>query len=153
MTVRIRSLFAVVALAGVVALTGCGGDKTASVKEYKGVPVTGTVLQGGKPIKLKPDETINVAFTLMEGSEAERAVFAADMKPEDGTFTINGPTGQGIPAGQYKVTLSSSVYGGTGDDRFEQAFGSEGSRLMAVVGAEPGQTFVIDIGSKTLKKK
>lgn len=58
-----------------------------------------------------------------------------------------------LPAGRYRVSLSSQIYSGDGTDRFADHFGPENSPLVAEVGAEEGQTFVIDLGRKTVTKQ
>ena len=50
--------------------------------------------------------------------------------------------------------MSSQIYGGgDGTDRFEETFGVEKTPLVAEVGSEEGQTFVIDLGTKTVTKQ
>jgi hypothetical protein len=152
MKLRQRSLLALLTgTFAALAAAGCG-SKGPAVKEYKGVKVNGVILQNGKPIKLGQDETISVSFIALTGDEAGKTAFIADAKPEDGTFTIAGPTGQGIPIGRYKVTLASNFGSGGGTDRFAEKFDSETSPLNADVAGE-GQTFEIDVGKRTIKAK
>lgn len=148
----LRAFVAASTLGIAAGLCGCGSTAPTG-KQYTGATVTGTVVERGKPLKFKPNEEVSVGFYAIDGPDAEKASFGAPVKPEDGTFTMSGPSGTGIPAGKYKITLSSQVYG-DGNDRFQQQFASDGSaQMIADVGAEPGQNFVVDVAArKTVKK-
>jgi hypothetical protein len=130
------------------AIGGCGkGDRV------RGVTIRGQVLQNGQPIPFLPSEEITVGFS----SEAppDQAAFgtSASVKSKDGTFTMSGPSGAGIPPGTYRVSLSSQIYGGSDGNRFEAVFEERRPPLMAEVGSEKGQTFVIDVGKWTVTKQ
>jgi hypothetical protein len=136
---------------GLAFLSGCGKGKSTK-KEIKGVPVAGQLLQNGKVIKLKPDETVQISFVL----DAEVGA-AAEYKVDDGTFVIKGPTEEGIPPGQYKIELGTTFYGGgDGTNRFEKDSESEKAPpapLVADVSAEEGQYFIVDVGTRKVTKK
>lgn len=149
-TSRIQ-LWSVVGLfIGLAFLSGCGKGKPTK-KEIKGVPVTGQLLQNGKVIKLKPDETVQISFVLDKEIGA-----SAEYKAEDGTFVVKGPTDEGIPPGQYKIELGTTSYGGgDGTSRFEKDDTESGKQapLIAEVGAEEGQHFIVDFGTRKVTKK
>jgi hypothetical protein len=110
------------------------------------------VLDRGAPVQFLPREEIMVGFSA-EAPEGQPALGAStDVKPADGTFTLSGRDGKGIPPGRYSISVSSQVYGGDGADRFAARF--EGKKPLAVeVGPEKGQHFVIDVGTMTVTKR
>jgi hypothetical protein len=130
---------------------GCGKGGA----DIKGVKVDGKVVSNGQPLKFLKDEEVKVSFA-QEVAKGEKSIgSAADVNPEDGTFTIPGPTKHGIPPGKYRVRLSSQPYGG-GKDRFEPLFDPEDGPplvLIAEVGPEEGQSFVIDVARRSIKKQ
>jgi hypothetical protein len=146
-------LLAAVALGLCLTAAGCGGAKPTQ-REVKGVPVSGQLVQNGKTIKLKGAETITISFVLAGGSPADQIAALAEYNPDDGSFVVKGPTGQGIPPGKYKVGLSNDFTdGGGGPERFGEDFDSEKTPLAADVGTEEGQVFVIDVGTKRVTRK
>lgn len=150
---RFLSAFTAVAL---VAFTGCGKkSNTPEIKPVVGVKVSGKVVQGGSPIKFVKDETIKITFLSDVPKGQEAIVAQTEVGKEGGAFTINGPTGQGIPAGKYKVILSGEIYPPPGDgpaDRFADKFDADKTPLNAEVTAEEGQVFTVDITSRKLTK-
>jgi hypothetical protein len=132
-------------LASVLAVTGCG-------RGPKGVTVTGQVLYNGKPIQVQPREEIQVAFSLEAPAGQQPPGTLATVKPEDGSFTISGLDGKGIPPGRYRVTVSSQLYQQS-QDRFEPLFDPKLPPLMVDVGPEKGQRVIIDVGTRTVNKQ
>lgn len=133
-----------VAIAAVPA--GCGGQGN------RGVKVQGRLLESGQPIKFLPNEDIRISFS-SEGAEGSQAVGASGVvKPGDGSFTITGRDNKGIPPGNYRISLSSSVEGGRDDNRFEASVNRKNPPLIAEVGPEDGQSFTIDIATRTVAK-
>jgi hypothetical protein len=138
-------------------VAGCGNsnDPTAQFRHIKGATVSGVVVQNGKPIKPMENETISVS--LCSVGEQQAGVLPAggsEIKPDDGGFTILGPSSQGIPAGKYRVMVSADIYGGASGNpnRFE-ALAKKTPPLTVEVGPEDGQAFEIDIGKWTAKKR
>jgi hypothetical protein len=145
---QVRPVIFFCAAAALVA-AGCGKGGV------RGVKVKGEVLQNGKPIKFLPSEEITVGFS-REVEPGEPPFGApAKVKPEDGTFTVDGPAGKGIPPGKYRIQLTSDIYGSDRGDRFEAWFDPRAKRppLVAEVGAEGEQIFVVDVGQWTVKKQ
>lgn len=131
----------------IVVIAGCGqGDS------IHGVMVKGQVLQSGQPLKVLPGEEITVTFFRAAPAGQKPVGASAIVKPEDATFTIEGPSHHGIPAGSYHISLSSQVAGVYDrEDRFVAVFKKK-SPLTAEVGPEEGQTFTIDLGKWTVTK-
>jgi hypothetical protein len=127
-------------------LAGCGGKSS-----VKGLKVEGKLLLNGQPLKFQPNEEITVSFAPADaGGKAVGGSGA--VKPEDGTFTLATTAGPGIPAGKYQIRVSSQIYGGDGKDRFADFFEEVGP-LAAEVAEKDGQTFIIDLGKKTVTKQ
>ena len=149
MNVRLSRFIVLASL--VAALSGCSGDKKKpDGPEISGVTITGKLLQNGKPFKILPDETIKVVFMSAEGEG--KVAGGADVK-EDGTFEIIGPSGKGLPAGNYKVSLTSDIYGGSGTDRFAEKFEMTYTPFLATVAAGGPQNFELDLGTRKVVKK
>ena len=91
---RRSSMIAPVAVAS-LALIGCGG-------EPKLVPVTGLVRLDGKPV-----DGVRVYFWPLEQS-AKMSVnqLAIGFSDKEGKFSLRGTNGDGIAAGEYKVTFA-----------------------------------------------
>jgi hypothetical protein len=150
-----RLVGAILGLWAVVALGGCGpSGPTAQFSHIKGAKIKGVLMQNGKPIKFLPDEMITVSFNAAGEATAGAAAGGGDVKAEDGTFGIAGPSNQGIPPGKYQVLVSADIYGGANGNpnRFE-ALAKKKPPLTVEVGADEGQTFEIDIGKWTATKK
>jgi len=141
--------FVMLACAGAALLAA---SCTGGGKDVRGAKVKGQLVQSGQPFKFLPQEEIIVSFTEEKGGKDAIGSYAV-VSPETGTFTIEGPTRHGIPAGKYRVSLSSQIYGGDGTNRFEATFDGDKTPLVADVGAEEGQTFVIDVAQKTVQKQ
>jgi hypothetical protein len=124
---------------------GCSGG-------VRGAKVSGQVLQNGKPIKLLAQEEVSVGFSAEALPEGQKAVTAwAPISPQDGSFTVAGPDGHGIPAGKYTVVVSSRIYQQT-KDRFESIFEKK-PPLTVDVTADPGQQIIVDIGTRTVTRR
>jgi hypothetical protein len=143
--------------AGVVVLlvliAGCGKGKL----EKTGVTVKGTVLNNGQPITFLKDEIIMVSLSPPPGSGGKGSGGSTEVNP-DGSFVLAGPNGTGVTPGSYQVQLSSSTYGGGGEDRFARMFPGANAPanlkpILVEIGAEDGQTIVVDVGKRTATKQ
>lgn len=153
-----KTLLASVALGlALVVFSGCGGSGS-SGPEVKGAKVSGVLLFNGKPIEFQEMETITISFESGEG-ESQIAT-SAEVNAEDGSFTLEGPTGQGIPAGKYRIQVVGDIYGGDEPNRFERYF--EASEDVTIPQPKPlnieiseseGQNVEIDLGKWTAKLK
>jgi hypothetical protein len=143
----VRSLAGVlVALVLGLTLAGC------SPPPEKVYPVSGRLLDNGKALaiptdKLPPGELpIRVEFdnTLEGGKHAD--AYPATVNFQDGTFTVDGHNGKGIPAGKYRITMTMGPFG---QDKFNGAFAIDRSPLAVEV-PTTGEV-VIDVTKKTVK--
>jgi hypothetical protein len=147
---RLAGTTAFVLLAALV--TGCGSKSSPTnpyLRDVSGVVVKGQVLQNGRPLKVSKDEVIHVAFI---STTDKQVASPSEFKPEDASFVVKGPTGKGLPAGKYKISIASDRYDG-GENRFQEVFDAAVTPLSAEVGTEEGQTFVIDIATRSVTKK
>jgi hypothetical protein len=132
-------------VAAALVFGGCG-------KGVRGVNVAGQVLQNGKPIKLLPKEEIRVGFSSIDTPAGQQVIAGWEpINPENGTFTFSGPSGNGIPPGKYNVFVSSQLYQQS-HDRFGAVFDAKKPPIVDV-GSDPGQSIVIDVGTRTVIKK
>jgi hypothetical protein len=91
----------------VLAISGCGSSQ--------GIWVQGKLTKGGAKYEVPADQDLNMTFYLMEPSHTgDRTTpagqaYMAVFKSEDGTFTVAGPDGLGIPPGKYRVSLTQKL--------------------------------------------
>jgi hypothetical protein len=89
-TIALVALFA-------LALAGCGNGK---------FNARGRVVKGGAPFTVPKDEYVRVTFYPQPpDSEAAHNTYVAAYKREDGTFTVVGADGTGLPPGKYRVAV------------------------------------------------
>jgi hypothetical protein len=113
------------------------------------VRVSGRLERDGKPYTAKLEErepeTFAVDFVGVVGGA--RRVYSATLKA-DGTFTVPGSDGGGIPPGQYRITVLHSGFLGAGGDRLRGRFAADNTPL--VVDIERNTILVIDLGTGTV---
>jgi hypothetical protein len=73
-----------------IVLAGCGNKMR---------PVSGRVLNNGQPLKVSSNGVVRVSFALPQNPDGS---YVGEARP-DGTFTIIGPGGDGVPIGSYRV--------------------------------------------------
>jgi hypothetical protein len=100
MAMRVRRWAAPLVFAlGAALAGGCGSSDK--------VVVNGSLQHDGQPYRLeKPSDAVFVTFH----HQTQSLKLAADVDPATGTFSTRGPTGQGIPTGDYKITVRVSPY-------------------------------------------
>jgi hypothetical protein len=129
------------ALLLLLAAGGCGGDA---------VRVSGKLVKDGKPYTARLDgpepETLSIDFV---GGPGGNLLLAASVSA-DGTFTVPGPTGRGVPRGTYKITVLHSGFLGAGGDRFRGRFAADKTPLSIDI-TEPAN-LVIDLGTGTVTR-
>jgi hypothetical protein len=109
----LRLLLAFVSLGMLVCvwIAGCGKNKLPD--EGVVVLVTGKLTNGGTPLEAKPPrQTVEVIFAKDEGPGKRpnpNDVHTVQVKP-DGTFTMQGRYGKGIPPGKYRVGVRQWSY-------------------------------------------
>jgi hypothetical protein len=85
-------------------LVGCGGSSPA-------VAVTGKLIKNRAPYVPPNDQRLGVTLIAMEILRAEGKVggndepYPAVVNPADGTFTVPGPDGRGVPPGKYRIAV------------------------------------------------
>jgi hypothetical protein len=153
MNSRCRFVDRLLALAVAALLTaGCGGGGPAPIGTT-GAKVKGRLLEGGQPVRVRPGEDIVVSFAPPNAADVTSPRGAASVDPKDGSFAFFGANSDAgrLTPGTYRVSISSVTR--DGDDRFAATFAFDKSPLKAEVGSEPEQTFVIDLGKKTVQKQ
>jgi hypothetical protein len=145
--------FVCAALFCAILLGGCGGPKVSGVK------VTGTLIKDGVPFQVPDKSELTIGF-YGTASDGKSISSGAPYDPVKGTFQVPGPTGNGLPAGNYLITLRCTPYAGADDqDLFEMAFliGPDAKTpytpLTYVVTALSQQAIVIDISNKLVTAK
>lgn len=142
-----RSLTFAFSLVAMLFAFGCSGDGPSGVK------ITGKILRNGSPAASTDAEP----FTLsLNGTDAKGkpTSAAATVKPS-GEFTLDGPTGQGVPAGEYAVNIEQIPYGPrmAEGDRLKGAYKGSASKLKVVVPASGSPTLTVDVGMGTATLK
>ena len=90
-----------------LAIAGCGSSQ--------GTWVQGKLTKGGAKYVVPADQRLNMTFYSMEPfNDGSRTIpagqaYMAVFKSEDGTFTVTGPDGQGIPPGKYRVSVTQEL--------------------------------------------
>jgi hypothetical protein len=98
----------VLLIASLVATTGCGG-------RGNNVWVTGKLLKGGEKYVPPKDQHVNVTFVGLEvRDESGKPLpsgepYWAELDQANGTFSVPGPDGQGIPPGKYRVAVTQKL--------------------------------------------
>jgi hypothetical protein len=90
--------------AALTTLPGCGSSNL--------IWVTGRITKGGAPFACPQDRKLGVTLIAIEAKgEGGKSInggepFPSQVNPEDGTFVVPGPDGNGIPPGRYRVALT-----------------------------------------------
>jgi hypothetical protein len=90
-----------------IAIAGCGSSNA--------IWVQGKLTKGGAKYEVPADQTLNMTFYSTEPyKDGERTIpvgegYMAVYKSEDGTFSVAGPEGLGIPPGKYRVSLTQEL--------------------------------------------
>jgi hypothetical protein len=89
---------------GVVCLAGCGsGDN---------IWVTGVLLKGGEMYKPPEGRKLALYFCPMKDEKSGKLpgdVEMANYDPRDGSFTVPGREGNGIPPGKYRIAVVETL--------------------------------------------
>ena len=128
-------------------LAGCGPG------EVRGAKLKGQVLKNGEPLKPLPGERVWVTFEYLDSVPGKQVIMSAGQMHKDGTFAIEGQVKKGTPAGKYSVTIHGEYSSGEGENRFKDLFPEGKSPFIAEVTDQADQSFVIDIGKKTITKQ
>ena len=93
-----------------LAAAGCGPSGV--------VAASGKVVKAGAPYAVPAGQTLRVTFHAAEVKDAAGKdvgagqSYPAIVRPEDGTFTVPGPDGRGIPPGKYRVAIAQNPKAG-----------------------------------------
>ncbi len=101
---KIYTIFCLWAVLGVLCLAGCGGGNT--------VWVTGVLQKGGEPYKPAEERKLALYFYPIAEGTAGNPVDEpemADYDPSNGSFTVPGRAGYGIPPGKYRIAIVETV--------------------------------------------
>jgi hypothetical protein len=107
----------------VMTTLGCGGSGTYQTR--------GRVLKGGAPLTaVEPDFVRVVLVPLPEDGKKALDWYVAEFNGSDGTFTVKGKDGKGMPPGKYRVALEHMK---GRKDAFKGAFDAERSPFVVSV--------------------
>jgi hypothetical protein len=138
---------------GALAASGCGGG---SAKPH------GKVVMNGEPYKPVAGQLLQISF-IGDGTPSISTV--AQVNP-DGTFTVPGPTDNGIPPGKYHITASTMASGGpggtaggttnvaapSGGDQFQGKYRDASKTPLTVDITSANSDIIIDLGKGTVSK-
>ncbi len=120
-------------------LSGCGSGK---------LMPKGRLLKDGKPIVLKDEEeSMQIFFDPIpaEGQQHPGDMFAARYNREDGTFTVVGKDGTGMPPGKYRIAIEHHR---RKSDLLKGAFAADKTPFVRDIDAKTGE-IVIDLDKPT----
>lgn len=96
----------------------------AGCSEAESPTVRGQLLNNGRPLSVDNPDKFDLKLVSVNGAGPGQNVFPARVE-RDGTFVFAGPTGRGVPPGEYKVVIETGpvpdAFGRAGD-RFHKAF-------------------------------
>jgi len=130
----LRRLLLLLVVPALLLAGGCGAPK---------VKPNGKVVRGGQPFTLSENGVFIINFTPEENDPAKPQMYNADAKP-DGTFTIVGPEGKGIPPGKYKANVQAMDPYAKQNDLLKGKFAPGKSPL--VVEIKDASEVVLDVG-------
>ena len=149
---HVRMILLTAAALSALAVFGCGGAKS---KPH------GKVLMNGEPYKVDSRETLRITF--VSGGEAGKQFSTVAQVNPDGTFTVPGPTDEGVPPGKYHITVSTMMTGGpggtfspagsaapTGGDQFHGKYSATTTTPLTCEITSANPEIVIDVGKGTV---
>src|SRR5262249_32488582 len=107
-------------------LAGCGPAKPVAY------PISGQLLEKGQPPVVSQqglppgDPGVHMTFHLMnEGQQVD--AYDAVVNPTDGTYTVPGIDGRGVPPGKYRISVHFGAVGRP--DRLREVFSPEKTKI------------------------
>jgi hypothetical protein len=95
------------------------------------VPVTGKVTNHGQPLKANPQRMMTIVFVPFDKG-ATYDTYPALFLQDSSTFTVQGPTGKGIPTGKYRITIQQNVPKMTAElQRYNDLYTEAGQRTAS----------------------
>jgi hypothetical protein len=134
----------VVAVAALAA-SGCGQEKESGPK------LTGRILAAGQPCRPASVNDFDLKFLTVQGEGSAKRSYLAEVQ-EDGTFTVNGSIGKGIPTGRYKVIIVGRVLDANGKPttRYLKTFAAPATPLEVEI-TDATRQLTIDLEQKTIQ--
>lgn len=128
-------------------LAGCEKERES------GPSLTGQLMANGQPCKPASVNDFDLRFVSVEGEGVTKRSYLAEVQP-DGTFTVNGSIGRGIPVGRYKVSIAGRTLDAVGKPSVEyvRKFGDKVSPLQVEL-TDASRELVIDLGAGTMEVK
>jgi hypothetical protein len=150
--IRSRRLFGWLLLAALPLAGGCGNSE---------VVARGIILRNNESVVFEPTDSVFLSFSTVDAPSSK--AFSGQVK-KDGSFTVAGAEGGGIPPGKYRITLSTRHYGPppkntSGEqpvkltDKFDGAFSDPANSPLVVELQAGKQAITIDVGTKTVSAK
>lgn len=129
---------------------GCSGGEPRT-------KVSGKVLDRGQPLALRGADFeegaagVEVTFYRLDsaGKVAKESVSYGTRVGKDGSFTLDGPDGKGLPIGKFLVTLRRT--GGSGPDPLEAKFSAAATPFREIEVAQ-GKEVLLDISTAPDKR-
>src|SRR3954454_9770118 len=115
------------------------------------VRVTGQLMKDGKPFaaKLDGNEPETLAIDFLGTVNEVKANFPATVSA-NGAFHVDGPSGNGIPPGNYRICVIYSGFQGAGGDRFDTRFTPDKTPLAVEV--QKSTKLTIDLTAGTVSE-
>ncbi|MBM3994702.1 MAG: hypothetical protein FJ303_11200 [Planctomycetes bacterium] len=130
-----------VVLAGVLLLPACSTGPTL-------IKVSGSVNYNQKP--LGTYDGLNVIFVPVVEAGSHHDSYPADVSRTDGSFTVPGRDGLGIPPGKYKVTVNQMSFTASDETKkINDLFTLEKTQLIFDISADTSLT--IDLSKSSGK--
>jgi len=129
---------------GLVIVLGAGCAR----ESESGPKLTGRVIINDQPCRPASLYDFDVKF-VSAGEGAVKKSYVAEVH-EDGTFTVSGSIGKGIPVGRYKVSVIGPVLdvGGKPTRKYAAAYTDKATPLEVEI-TESSRELVIDLEKKT----
>jgi hypothetical protein len=132
---RIACVSVVVILIAITTI-GCNSSKTIKVK--------GRLVKNGQPYIIGENEALRIFFVPENAPESSYESFSAVYDHSDGSFRVTGKDGQGMPPGNYRISLELRL---NRSDQFHGEFSSKKSPLTCAIDSS-NQDVVIDLEQK-----
>jgi hypothetical protein len=125
-------------------MAGCG-------RRGNTVRVTGQLVKDGKPFAAKLDgkEPETLAIDFLGAVNEVKVNFPATVSA-NGAFDVDGPSGNGIPPGKYRICVIYSGFQGAGGDRFDTRFSPDKTPLAVEV--QKSTRLTIDLTAGTVSE-
>ncbi len=124
-------------------LSGCGGPADHA-------QARGKVVKGGAAYKPPADRSLRLTLLPADAARAGH-VYAANLNREDGTFTVPGPEGYGVPKGRYRIEVVENPRAGslTGKEKVGRKRIGDDHDFLAGRFAGPATPFAIDVDGQS----